>query len=105
MKFDLKRGTRATSWGYTILTYPPGTSIVGLLDATWTWGIARKRLKESVKKAQQAKSHFLGFVVGNILAEFVAVNGFEILDRLVAQLLGDFHAFQVTRAVPFKIDG
>jgi len=88
-----------------MLTYRLDMSTIGLLTAVLTWGIARKRLKQRVIEAQQAKSDFLGFIVGNILPEFLAVNGFEFLDRLVAQLLGGFHATHIMRAVLFEIDG
>jgi hypothetical protein len=87
-----------------MLTYRLGTSTLGLADAALVWGIAGKWLKQRIKKAKQAKGHFLGLFVGNILAEFLAVNGFELLNRLVTQLLWRFHAIHNARAALFKID-
>jgi hypothetical protein len=91
--------------GYTMLTYPPGTSTMGLADAALPGGIAGKGLKKQIEKAQQAKGDFLGLVVGNILPEFVAVDGFELCDRLAAQLSWRFHTSQITRVSVMQKDG
>jgi len=71
---------------------------MGLGDGALAWGIAGKWLDDRIKKAQQAKSHDLGFVVRNILRKFLAVNDFELLNCLPAQLFWCFHAFDIRRA-------
>jgi hypothetical protein len=85
-----------------MLTYPPGTSTIGLADGALSGGIAGRRLKQQIEQAQQAKGDFLGLIVGNILPEFLPVNGFEFFDRLAAQLSWRIHVSQITGASVLK---
>ena len=74
--------------GYTMLTYQMGMSTIGLVDAVPAWGIARKRLKERIKKAQQSNSSFFRFLVGEGRTVLLNVDRFKFFNCLAAE----FHA-------------
>jgi len=44
----------------------------------------RDRALQNAKEAEQANSDFLDFIIGQFLAEFLLINGFELLNRLAA---------------------
>ena len=53
-------------------------------------------LVQNPKETKQAHGNLLDFVVRQYLAEFLLINGFELVNGLATQLMWCFHAVTVT---------
>lgn len=49
-------------------------------------------VRQDPEKSKQAHGDFFDLIVGQVIAEFVLVNGLELVNGLTAQLLWRFHA-------------